>query len=737
MDTVQTAGSPAPSPIKGKVSHLKKATGRGAAKKNARRNVTAPRRGGRPKGRGRNKTYEDPRVQAAYDRQKVLRDLYSEVASALKPVLEDLADMNVKKLTESPTAHKEVPEFQILQRQLDDRLVEAMRTAECEFTTRATIATREYQLNTAVTEKKFHDGYHYAVDEFYSASLNRAGLIAELRKEGVDVNLPDPTFNYVEKPDEVLDEQATWVVYRNGIKVPYPHLLEENKKAAVAKAQVGKGKLPAKRKAEDQPDGQPDSKKPTGPSGSAKPDNGDDTSTPQPRHIKGLLSAETEPDGEPESNAASPSPESDPKTEVMRGRRDLPDLPNGASEPDRWGVRTVLRRGPRANNRLILPLPFTFGEDEIGFRDSTNDSSKKATRGTRVTYDCLDYEDDALDSDLVQKHGLHPKYGLFLPDSRNEMEPPKIPVSGSNPIVVTTPSGATLHASRSVRGYNMDATLREDEAKDKLSFMLAEYCKKTDTSWDEITTEEIRERERQRRDIEQLPAACDDVEERPEDEEANNADPEIDESIAKDNINRLLSAASYLEQDQPSYPTPNQRSSRPYDAVRDVFTNAEPAPLPPMPPMEIDTYSLSVLADISEQYGPQREAQFEPVFDHRLEPPVEYRHEYQLEHHHNQFEYRQEYIPDHRPSHHLEHRVDPQEFSPMGDLMIDPRLLGPSNPIPPPPNAFLQTALNPAPTLTHIAPAPSQAMELPTQPSSYDGNDLRDFPSLASFSSIT
>ncbi len=156
MDSLQIAGSPAPSPAKGKVGNLKKATGRGASKKNARKNAAGPKKGGRPKGRGRNKTYEDPRVQAAYDRQKILRDLYSEVASAIKPVLEDLADMTVKTLIEDPTAHTEVPEYQILQRQLDDRLEEAMRSADREFTTRTTIATREYQLNTAVTEKKFH-----------------------------------------------------------------------------------------------------------------------------------------------------------------------------------------------------------------------------------------------------------------------------------------------------------------------------------------------------------------------------------------------------------------------------------------------------------------------------------------------------------------------------------------------------------------------------------------------------
>ncbi|KAI0399937.1 hypothetical protein F4802DRAFT_587284 [Xylaria palmicola] len=730
MDGTQIAGSPAPSPIKGKAGNLKKGPGRGNWKKNARKNAAAPKRGGRPKGRGRNKTYEDPRVQAAYERQKALRDLYSEVASAIKPVLEDLADMTVKTLAENPTAHKEVPEYDILQRQLDDRLDDALRIIDREFNTRMVIATSEYHLNTAVTEKKFHDGYNHAAEEFYDASLKRASLLAELRHEGAGIDAPDSTYTIVEKPDDILAEQDSWVVFRNGIKVPYPHLLEENKKLAAAKAPPTKGK-PVKRKAEDQPDGQPDSKKLTGLTGSFKMDNGDDTPTPQPRHIKGLLSAETVLDGELESNAASPSPESELKMEVIRGKRDLPDLPNGASEPDRWGVRTVARRGPRANNRLIIPPSFTFEDHEIGFRDSTNDSSKKATRGTRgrfldnpnskyfhidrtiVTYDCLEYGDDALDPAVVQRHNVHPKYGLFLPESRNESESPKIPVSGSHPIVVVTPNGATLHASRTVRGYHMDATLREDARKDKISSLLAQYCEATGIESGEITTEEIRKREQQRQVVEK---PSEDTDEHPYNERFDAQDAEVDESVNRENALRLINAASYLELERPSYPSSNQRSSRPYDAVRDVFTSAEPAPPPPMPPVEIDTFGLSFLADISEQVSLQREAQFDPPLDHRLEPQYDYRPEYHLEHHPDaRVEYRHEYIPEHRPIHHLEHRLDQSDYPPLGDSLIDPRLLGPTNPIPPPSNAFLQTALNPP--VAHVAPGPAQVMELPSQPS--------------------
>jgi hypothetical protein len=193
---------------------------------------------------------------------------------------------------------------------------------------------------------------------------------------------------------------------------------------------------------------------------------------------------------------------------------------------------------------------------------------------------------------------------------------------------------------------------------------------------------------------------------------------------------RLLNATSYLELEKPNHPKSNQRSSRPYDAVRDVFTSTEPVPVPHMPPMEIDTSGLSFLADVAEQAIQQREPQFDPTLDHRIEPQVgyrpaldhrteaqvEYRPDYQVEHHPNtQLEYRSEYMLDHRSSHQPEHRLEQAEVPSMGDAMIDPRLLGPSNPPPPTPNAFLQTALNPQPTFAHIAPMPSQGIEPPAQ----------------------
>ncbi|KAI0389006.1 hypothetical protein F5Y17DRAFT_163934 [Xylariaceae sp. FL0594] len=737
MDGVQAAGSLAPSPAKGKVSVLKKAPGKGVSKKTARKNAAAARKAaGRPKGqgRGRNKTYDDARVQAAYDRQKHLRELYSEVATAIKPVLEDLAESSVKTLIENPEAHKEAAEYHILQRQLDERLKEVLSSAEEEFKTRAMIATREYQLNSNVTEKKFLDSYDDATEDFMDASLRRSNLLANLRQEGADLDLPDTTYTYVEKPNEVIEEQGSWLVFRNGVIVPYPHLLEENKKASAAQAQANQAKPAGKRKAEDQPDGQPDTKKSNGgPSGSAKPENADETPAPLPRHIKGLLDAETDAAGEPASNAASPTPDTDAKVEGHRSKKDVPDLPPSVSEPDRWGVRTVNKRGPKANNRIIVPPPFEFEDYEIGYRDSTNDGSKKATRGTRgkylnspntsnihldrriLTYDCLTYEDGDLDPELVQKHNLHGKYGLFLAESRNMSESPKPHVDGTRPIVVITPNGTTLQASRSVRGHKMDTNLRNDAAKDKLASLVAHVCKEDDIDEEDVTTEEMRKRKERiqvAEMVERLPSTTEASEEQPAQQDLNTQETLVDESALAENIAWLLNAASHLEAERPKKATSKQRSSRPYDAVRDVFTNTEPVRSTTPAPIESNTWGLSSLADMAEHVSRQRASQYNPRPEYRLEAPVDYHHPYQPENHHAVAHV--EYRVDRRASQQLDHRVEQADIPSVADSMIDPRLLGPANATPPISSSFLHTALNHHQSaLPHIAPLPSQVAEPP------------------------
>ncbi|RYO77940.1 hypothetical protein DL766_001461 [Monosporascus sp. MC13-8B] len=687
-DASQAAPSPVPSPAKGKG---KKTSARGVRKAKK----TAAKKGNRGRGR-RSKVYADPRVQAAYERQQDLAALYAEVTKAIKPALEEVADSAIKTLLENPTAHQEVAEYEILQKQLDERLRAAIVAADTALSTNLAVAERTRNLDSEFVHIQFHNQFDYKTEEFFDGALNRTSILAELRREGAPVDTPDFRYGYVQEPNEVALDQGPYRMVRNGIEVPFPSLLEDPKKA-IAKVPVArKTKATAKRRAEDQPEGQPDSKKPVvGPGASqgrggsardelanAKVENGDDALTPLPRHIGGLLSAEQEADAEPESSAPSPgavlddeqTPVSGQKPEIAAAKNDLPDLPNGASEPDARGVRTVFRRGPRANNRIIISPLFEWDDKEIGFRDSANDSTRKATRATRgrflnkpnsgtwhldqtiVTYNCLEYGDDDLDPEVVKKHNLHPKYGLFMSDSVNEPEPPSDHVDGTRPVLVVTPNGSTLPASRSVRAKVMDQALEQDARKEKMSKMLNNFCEKEDIDPEDIVTEEMRERDRSA--LERLAAIVDDE----ANEEARRRSEEEGEWLRRERANQLLHAAAYLETeaDRPVVPPISQRPSRPYDAVRDVFTVSEP---PPPMPLSVDTFGLSVLADVAESVS--------------------------------------------RPTWHPE----PPFF---GDSsMIDPRLLGVTHQPPAPPNAFLQTALNPTPAFAHIAPAPPPELDLP------------------------
>ncbi|KAI1337794.1 hypothetical protein F5Y15DRAFT_389164 [Xylariaceae sp. FL0016] len=715
-DSSQPGESPAPSPAKGRTSAIKKGARGGLAKKISRKPMPVRKgatRGGR---RGRNKTYEDVRAQAAYERQKDLRDVYSDVAGAMKPFLEQLAEASVKEMLEDPEAHQKVQEYHDTCQKLDDHLAARLKEIEREHKTRTDLATREYHLNTKCSEQKFHDGFNAATEDFYDAALNRVAILDEIRREGIPLNTEDNSYKYIQRSDAFAKDQGVFKFFRDdGVFVPFPSLIDRKDKLKdieaskdVTKPQARKGR-PPKRKAEDQLDGQPDSKKSAAAvAGTTRAENEEDVPAPRPRHIKGLLSAENELDGEPESNAPSPtpinedgqSPDSEPKAESDSGK----SYPKGTSEPDPWGVRVVNKNHPKANNRIIIPPPFQWDENEIGFRDSSNDPTKKHTykytRGpwlykpnslnhhldrTIVTYDLLDYKDDDLDSELVSKHKLHPKYGLFLPGSVNEWEePPHDRPDGAKAIVALTPDGSTLHASRTVRAVKMDQALATDARKNKMASLLGKFCEGSGISQDEITTDEMRLRERKARERLVNRDAKERSAQSPADAAHSVRPTAADEAIAQGSVSQLLQAAAQIDAERPLEPP----KSRPYDAVRDVFTGAESAAPVPLP-QEVDTTGLSYLADVAEHFLQQAQAEIQQVH-HRMQLQNDSRVDPQLE---RRFE-------------------QPLELSTMRDSMIDPRLLGsaPDQP-PPPPNAFLQTALNLPPTFTHIAPAPHHGSE--------------------------
>ena len=159
-DTAQPADSPAPSPAKGRgfASRRGVTSGRGGVTKRGRGRGGRGRGGGRGKGRGRHKTYDDARVQAAYERQKELRELFSEVASAVKPALEKVADHNINQMIEDPHAHEDVEEFHIIQRELDDRLAATIASVRGVSEQRLASTNTQFNLHNEISHKKFQVG---------------------------------------------------------------------------------------------------------------------------------------------------------------------------------------------------------------------------------------------------------------------------------------------------------------------------------------------------------------------------------------------------------------------------------------------------------------------------------------------------------------------------------------------------------------------------------------------------
>ncbi|KAI1213494.1 uncharacterized protein F4807DRAFT_411325 [Annulohypoxylon truncatum] len=656
--------SPAASPAKGKAKAKPAPAAKqpkGMTKRTGRK--PAAKKGGRGKGRGHKKTYPDPLTQAAHERQKVLRENFSQVGNAILPGLVLIADQSLEELTSRPDAHEDCDEFITVQETLDALYNERVESIELEHRTRNSVAEREYKLESDRINKCFTDSFNYVTDEFIDGALNRTSILDELRHEGCPITTPDLTYTYV--------GHIPYVSCTGEANLDQAHILEKARQEKIA----------AKRKAIDELDEEPDSKR--------------------LRHTGGLLASEQQPDGVSESNAPSPTPDEEQDVAPTSSKA-LPDLPNGSGEPDEFGVRRVKRRARSPANRFIVPQTFQWDEDEIGFRDSTNDSTRRATRRSRGVflnkpnsrawhfdhtvkdYDCREYTAETLDSELVQKHGLHPRYGFFLPTSTNEPEPPSERVDGSRPIVHVPDRGTTDHASRSVRPMKMDRMLQEDATKGLMASMLSGFCEEEDIDQEEIVTSEMRERELQAR--ERL-VVLDDHGVPMENSDHSQPDSNV---FLRERVTVLLEAASELD-GQPAAPPspPSPRQSRPYDAVRDVFTGTEPAPRPEQH-SEASTNPLDVLAGVADEVS-RSESELRPKGKQRVDRP---------------------------------------EMEPRGHVSYGQQSSASNSS-----SNFLQTALNPASTYTPIAPAPAPSLEVTQQATPHripfaNQNGIKDSPGL-------
>ncbi|KUI62570.1 hypothetical protein VP1G_09690 [Cytospora mali] len=621
-----------PSPTKRGRGRGRGASARGAASTRAGRKPVAGRR-------GRQKVYETSRAQAAHERQRDLKNAYATVAAAMKPALEELADRNLDLLKSKFDAHQEVDQYAEITGVLNQRLQARLSELDAKLKLSTECANNEWTAEQQYTKQSFRNRWDDLIEDYLDAQLRRLDVLEELQRNRDPVTKRDESWNYKPITTEEAAEQGIYRKIYKGVEVPYPWLhpelvLETNKSKAV--------RTPSKRKTADLFEGQPTPKRPA----SALDEK---ASASIPRHIGGLLSAVApeEPNSQPPSpspvddNGELPYPQANEPAAGTRGRKrkhppvrspslegeesggeedeTMPPVPNGASDPDAYGVRLINKR-PRAgdmpNNRIMVPTLFQFDSHEIGFRDSTNDKSRGATKAKRRkflgqpnsgsmffdrtlwTYDATQYADGELDQETVQKHKLHPKHGLFLDSSVNESDPPRPYQSGWKPTVFVPPDGKLIHTSRSIRA----AKAEDAYAKKTLQVMMSRFMEKRGMTEDDIHDPEA-ERLLRERDERQLEL------EREEDE----AQDEEERQLGAHNMRLLLDATTTVESEEAQDAKTLQEAqnvspilsrpstmSRPYDAIRDVFGNSDlPPPAPSPQPRHEDAPAMNILADLA------------------------------------------------------------------------------------------------------------------------------------------
>ncbi|KAH0523626.1 hypothetical protein TsFJ059_008603 [Trichoderma semiorbis] len=592
--------------------------------------------------RGRAKSFADSRVQAAYERQRDLKANYQAVAHALKPALQELADRAIEEILARSDLLRFSSEHLPVLQELHDRLEEKLKLFDRQLEANLKLAEGTYDAEQYVLTQEFINGLEDIEEQFYDGQGNRLRILAALESRDLPVDISDDQYEYKVITDHQLDNDfGIYECYKDGHLVPYPsrvegtemwHKVRDAEAAAAAVTTTttstgtrggrgGRGRGSNKRRAQDQPDGQPTPKKTTR-------SNFDSQLLPAApiAPAKGLLATEIEAhiEGAPaeeDSAPASPEPVVIPNgatsTAVVKSngkqsaREKSPPLPKNISEPDEYGCRMYNQRPSMKekgiNSRLLAPRLFWFDDHDIGFRDSSNDSSKGHTRakrgkyldtpnsnGMHFDYWCNGYDysntrPSDFDQELVKKHGLHPKYGIFLPNSTNEPEPTMPFVMPGKPVVyIAEPSGRISHASRSFQRTINYRRVEDAPVRVKMNAAMRRFCKMGDIPLEDIavteyvyTDEELRARS--------LGTAALELESKPEVVETS---PETDEQVATEEesaessqgglaaMSVLTYATAFVEAEENTrVVVPAPKPAR-YDAIRDVFTDSKPAGAP-------------------------------------------------------------------------------------------------------------------------------------------------------------
>ncbi|TLD12408.1 uncharacterized protein PgNI_03824 [Pyricularia grisea] len=579
------------------------------------------------------------RAQAAEERSKELRANFIAVSNAIKPALEELAERNINLLRDSFDAHEEVAAFKEIRRFLQNRYDDTEKTLKRREQAGLNQCSQNLERQTMLTNLNYQRKYDEATEDFYDTQLRRLDILEEFCRRKVPTDLEDRVYVKTPVSKDRIDWTKAHVEFENGVEVPCAKVIKAQHvlNFEISRREMHEDTLRptfvgVKRKAEAALLDQVPPKRPASAMDGDRP-------AYIPRHIGGLLSATNPDDEETPSRAPSPlgsklpspSPESTAKSSPDGDR---PYVPPASSEPDEHGVRLISKRRPVTTenyNRLMLPPLYEYEDHEIGFRDSFNDRSRyKSTRIPQFfnkpnsfaffvdrmisSVDVGTYEPGDLSEELVEKHALHPKYGLFLKTSKNEEEPPAPVVSGDHPIVLIDYTGRIQHASRSIVPKYLDRHTREREVKLALSAALNTMRQEHQLDRRLLTPEPADKEARRRelihdREVSTPPSsrspspAVSQHGEGDSDEDAMAVDEEDKPSSAAENSEyppkqwlELIDAVTVANEEETRATAAAQPRRTPFDPVRDLLDS--PAP-PPEPSSIVNTAKLDAFAQIA------------------------------------------------------------------------------------------------------------------------------------------